>query len=117
MAITYALYIGIGVSRTIHWFSDFAAGAIIGSAKGAVVGKSFWRSQTSLVQSFFDEPCFNPRPRPRCFAQKRKTGLYARIELKTTDRDAMSHLSPAMPRDQFFNDAFQRDAVQWIAGM
>ena len=46
VAITYALYIGFGVSMTIHWFSDFAAGAIIGSAIGAVVGKSFWRSQT-----------------------------------------------------------------------
>ena len=46
MAIAYALYIGIGVSLTIHWFSDFTAGAIIGTAIGAVVGKSFWRSQT-----------------------------------------------------------------------
>ena len=46
VAITYALYIGIGVSMTIHWFSDFTAGAIIGTAIGAVVGKSFWRSQT-----------------------------------------------------------------------
>jgi hypothetical protein len=26
---------------TIHWFSDFAAGAIIGSVIGAVVGKNF----------------------------------------------------------------------------
>jgi len=46
MAIAYALYIGVGVSMTIHWFSDFLAGAIIGSAIGAVVGKSFLRSQT-----------------------------------------------------------------------
>jgi membrane-associated phospholipid phosphatase len=46
VAITYALYIGIGVSMTIHWFSDFAAGAIIGTAIGAVLGKSFLRSQT-----------------------------------------------------------------------
>ncbi len=29
----------------------------------------------------------------------------------------MCHLSPTVPRDQFFNDALQRDAVQWIAGM
>jgi hypothetical protein len=29
----------------------------------------------------------------------------------------MSHLSPTMLRDQLFNDALQRDAVQWIAGM
>jgi len=41
VAILYAFYVGIGVSLTIHWFSDFAAGAIIGSVIGAVVGKSF----------------------------------------------------------------------------
>jgi len=44
-ALAYAFYIGIGVSMTIHWFSDFAAGAIIGSVIGAVVGKSFSRGQ------------------------------------------------------------------------
>ena len=41
VAILYAFYVGIGVSMTIHWFSDFAAGAIIGSVIGAVVGKCF----------------------------------------------------------------------------
>jgi membrane-associated phospholipid phosphatase len=41
LAIIYALYIGIGVSMTIHWFSDFVAGAIIGTAIGIAVGKSF----------------------------------------------------------------------------
>lgn len=40
-AICYAFYVGIGVSMTIHWFSDFVAGAIIGSVVGTVVGKSF----------------------------------------------------------------------------
>ncbi len=40
-ALFYALYIGVGVSMTIHWFSEFAAGAIIGSVIGAVVGESF----------------------------------------------------------------------------
>ncbi len=40
-AIIYAFYIGIGVSTTIHWFSDFAAGAIIGTVIGVTVGKSF----------------------------------------------------------------------------
>ena len=40
-AILYALYVGIGVSMTIHWFSDFAAGAIIGSVIGSVVGRCF----------------------------------------------------------------------------
>ncbi len=41
VAMAYALYIGIGVSMTIHWFSDFVAGAIIGAVIGTVVGKSF----------------------------------------------------------------------------
>ena len=41
VALLYACYVGLGVSMTIHWFSDFAAGAIIGSVVGAVVGKSF----------------------------------------------------------------------------
>jgi membrane-associated phospholipid phosphatase len=40
-AFIYALYIGVGVGMTIHWFSDFVAGAIIGSVIGAVVPKSF----------------------------------------------------------------------------
>ena len=41
VVILYAFYVGLGVSMTIHWFSDFAAGAIIGSVIGVVVGKSF----------------------------------------------------------------------------
>jgi membrane-associated phospholipid phosphatase len=40
-ALTYALYIGIGVSATIHWFSDAVSGAIIGSVIGVVVGRYF----------------------------------------------------------------------------
>lgn len=50
-ALVYAFYIGIGVSLSIHWFSDFAAGALIGSAIGITVGKSYrnrseWFSKT-----------------------------------------------------------------------
>ena len=45
LAIAYALYIGLGVSMTIHWFSDFVAGAILGTVIGVVVGKSFLSSQ------------------------------------------------------------------------
>lgn len=41
IALLYALYVGLGVSVTIHWFSEFMAGAIIGTVIGAVVGKSF----------------------------------------------------------------------------
>ena len=41
ITIAYAFYIGIGVSMTIHWFSDFVAGAIIGAVIGTVVGQGF----------------------------------------------------------------------------
>ena len=44
VAILYAFYVGIGVSMTIHWYSDFVAGAIIGSVIGTVVGKSFGKT-------------------------------------------------------------------------
>ncbi len=40
-AILYAFYVGFGVSVSIHWFSEFVAGAIIGTVVGTVVGKSF----------------------------------------------------------------------------
>jgi membrane-associated phospholipid phosphatase len=40
-ALVYAFYIGLGVSVTIHWFSDFTAGAIIGTVIGLVVGRRF----------------------------------------------------------------------------
>lgn len=40
-AALYALYIGLGVSVTIHWFSDFLAGMVIGTVIGVVVGSSF----------------------------------------------------------------------------
>ncbi len=38
--LAYALYIGIGVSVSIHWFSDFVAGVIFGSLVGFVVTKT-----------------------------------------------------------------------------
>lgn len=41
VAIAYAFYVGISVSITIHWFSDFVAGAIIGTVIGVVVGRCF----------------------------------------------------------------------------
>lgn len=40
-ATIYATYIGLGVSVSIHWFSDVVAGAIIGSVIGLVVAKSY----------------------------------------------------------------------------
>lgn len=41
VALAYAIYIGIGASVAFHWFSDFVAGAILGTLIGIVVGKSF----------------------------------------------------------------------------
>jgi membrane-associated phospholipid phosphatase len=41
LALFYAFYVGISVSVSIHWFSEFIAGAIIGTVIGIVVGKSF----------------------------------------------------------------------------
>lgn len=41
ISFVYSLYIGIGVSMTIHWFSDFVAGAILGMVIGTVVGNVF----------------------------------------------------------------------------
>jgi len=41
LAILYAFYIGFGVSIRIHWFSEFVAGAIIGTVIGVSVGRSF----------------------------------------------------------------------------
>ena len=43
--IAYVFYIGFEVSMTIHWFSDFVAGALIGTVVGTVVGTSFSRGQ------------------------------------------------------------------------
>ena len=44
IALIYALYIGIGVAGTFHWFSDFAAGAVLGTLIGVIVGKSYLAS-------------------------------------------------------------------------
>jgi membrane-associated phospholipid phosphatase len=41
ISIIYAFFIGIGVSISIHWFSDFLAGAILGTLVGIIVGKDF----------------------------------------------------------------------------
>lgn len=43
-SIIYALYVGIGVSFSIHWLSDFVAGAIIGTVIGIIVGKDFQKA-------------------------------------------------------------------------
>jgi len=46
LAIAYAFYVGVGVSVTIHWLSDFVAGAMMGTVVGVVVGNSFSRVET-----------------------------------------------------------------------
>lgn len=48
LAIIYAFYIGIGVSFSIHWFSEFVAGAIIGTVIGVTVGK-WWKDKCVAV--------------------------------------------------------------------
>ncbi len=45
-ALLYAFYVGLSVSVSIHWCSEFVAGAIIGSVVGVVVGKSFREKAT-----------------------------------------------------------------------
>lgn len=47
LALAYAFYIGFGISMTIHWFSDFVAGAILGTVIGVVVGA---RTKTSSAR-------------------------------------------------------------------
>ena len=55
VALLYAFYVGLGVSMTIHWFSDFVAGAPICSIIiGIVVGKSFV-SETKIQQKITEE--------------------------------------------------------------
>jgi len=39
LAGAYALYIGLGVSVSVHWFSDFLAGAILGTLIGVVTAR------------------------------------------------------------------------------
>ncbi|MGA2868116.1 MAG: hypothetical protein ABSF34_03010, partial [Verrucomicrobiota bacterium] len=55
IAILYASYIGIGASMNIHWFSDFAAGLIIGTVIGTVVGKSFYIQSNAAVTIYSEE--------------------------------------------------------------
>lgn len=46
--LVYALYVGLSVSVSIHWFSEFVAGALIGTAIGMVVG-TCWTKGHSLT--------------------------------------------------------------------
>ena len=46
ITLLYALYIGAGVSMTIHWFSDFVAGVFVGTVIGTTIGKSLSPQQS-----------------------------------------------------------------------
>jgi len=50
LVLAYALYVGLGVSTNIHWFSDFAAGIIFGSIIGGSVGKSLISSRDDFLE-------------------------------------------------------------------
>ena len=82
-AMAYAFYVGIGVSMTIHWLSDFAAGAIIGTVIGTVVGKLLlaWRNVITRASTGF-------------FSQ----GFFAWRELSTHPGDESGHLPPTHER-------------------
>jgi membrane-associated phospholipid phosphatase len=41
LSLIYALYIGLAVSISIHWFSEFIAGMIFGTIIGLSVGRAF----------------------------------------------------------------------------
>lgn len=43
LALIYAVYIGVGVSISIHWFSDFLAGAIVGTTVGIAIARLYTR--------------------------------------------------------------------------
>lgn len=45
-AYGYAFFIGLGISTNIHWYTDFFAGAFMGTAIGKTVGSSFYKLKT-----------------------------------------------------------------------
>ena len=82
--------------------------------------KNFPRDDAGRVLSHVfvcDVPAFDPFPCPGGSAEKGKAGFHAGIVKETTNRDPASHLCPAIPLDQLFDNGFQRDSVQGIAGM
>src|SRR6185295_3191612 len=88
------------------------------------IGVAHHRSEFASFPSFFsvslqlrDEHVLDPGPRPWSFAKKRQTGFDAGIVEKTANGNAARQLLPSMPLDKSGDDGFQRDAVQWIAGL
>lgn len=50
LAPLYGLFIGLGVSMSIHWLSDAVAGAIFGFVIGSVSGRAFAQRREEAVQ-------------------------------------------------------------------
>lgn len=71
----------------------------------------------SFLRKFSDKPVFNFLACPGSFSQEGQARLYAGIVQETANRDATSHLNPAMPFHQLLNDSFKRNSMQWIARM
>jgi len=51
LALSYALYVGLAVSVSIHWLSEFVAGAILGSVIGTVVGRNFVNKKKIILNN------------------------------------------------------------------
>ena len=64
-----------------------------------------------------DVPPFDSLSRPGRFPKERETGFHAGVVEKTADRNATPHLGPTIPLNQFFDDGFQSNSVQRIAGV
>jgi len=79
-----------------------------------------WLDETDRFRSLVvirDVPPFDSLPSPGCFPKKRETGFHAGIVEETADRNTTPHLGPAILVNQFLDDGFQGNSVQWIAGM
>ena len=68
-------------------------------------------SRRSHVFFICDVPPFDPFPRPGRFTEKREAGFHAGVVEETADRNAATHLGPAMPLDQFLDNGLQCDPV------
>lgn len=64
-----------------------------------------------------DVPPLDSLPGPGCLAKKCEAGFHAGIVEETADRDTTPHFGPPIPFDKFFDDRFQCNPVQGIAGM
>lgn len=64
-----------------------------------------------------DVPPFDSLSRPGRFPKERETGFHTGVVEKTADRNATPHLGPTILLNQFFDDGFQSNSVQRIAGM